>query len=97
MVVVTGTDPDGDAIARPATWDNTDGPPPVIFMVAEPRGRPALAPGERVLARLAPGVTVRGRVHDRKRRLRRPVSLCFHEGAAYACTRGCDRRPRWRW
>jgi ribonuclease R len=55
MVVVTGTDPDGDAIARPATWDNTDGPPPVIFMVAEPRGRPALAPGERVLARLAPG------------------------------------------
>jgi ribonuclease R len=55
MVVVTGTDPDGDAIARPATWDNTDGPPPVIFMVAEPRGRTALTPGEQVLARLHPG------------------------------------------
>jgi ribonuclease R len=52
--VVTGTDPDGDAIARPAVWDNADGPPPVIFMSAEPRGRPALAPGERVLARLKP-------------------------------------------
>jgi ribonuclease R len=52
MVVVTGTDPDGDAIARPAAWDGSDGPPPVIFMAAEPRGQPALAPGERVLARL---------------------------------------------
>jgi ribonuclease R len=50
--VVTGTDPDGDPIARPATWDSGDGPPPVVFMAAEPRGQPALAPGERVLARL---------------------------------------------
>jgi ribonuclease R len=54
IVVVTGTDPDGDAIARPAAWDGADGPPPVIFMAAEPPGRPALAPGERVLARLKP-------------------------------------------
>jgi ribonuclease R len=54
IVVVTGTDPDGDAIARPASWDDGDGPPPVIFMAAEPRGQPALAPGERVLARLSP-------------------------------------------
>jgi ribonuclease R len=53
-VVVTGTDPDGDAIARPAEWDSADGPPPVIFMAAEPSGRPALAPGERVQARLKP-------------------------------------------
>ncbi len=53
-VVVTGTDPDGDAVARPAVWDNADGPPPAIFMAAEPRGRPALAPGERVLASLTP-------------------------------------------
>jgi ribonuclease R len=52
VVVVTGTDPDGDAIARPATWDGADGPPPVIFMAAERRGQLALAPGERVLARL---------------------------------------------
>ncbi len=52
VVVVTGTDPDGDAIARPAIWDGADGPPPVIFMAAEPRGNLALAPGERVLARL---------------------------------------------
>ena len=53
-MVVTGTDTDGDAIARPVEWDAADGPPPVIFMAAEPHGQPALAPGERVLARLKP-------------------------------------------
>jgi ribonuclease R len=54
VVYVTGTDPDGDAVARPSDWDAADGPPPVIFMAPERRGRPALAPGERVLARLKP-------------------------------------------
>jgi len=53
VVRITGTDPDGDAIARPVDWQG-DGPPPAIFMAPEPRGRPALAPGERVLARLKP-------------------------------------------
>ena len=53
MVQITGTNPDGDAIAKPVEWDSP-GPPPMILMVAEPRGRPALAPGERVLARLRP-------------------------------------------
>ena len=53
VVRITGTDPDGDAIARPVEW-REDGPPPIIYMEAEPRGRPALAPGERVLARLKP-------------------------------------------
>ncbi len=53
VVRITGTDPDGDAIARPENWAG-DGPLPIIYMVAEPRGRPALAPGERVLARLRP-------------------------------------------
>jgi ribonuclease R len=54
MVAITGTDPDGDPIARPVAWDTNDGPSPVIFMAAEARGQPALAPGERVLARLKP-------------------------------------------
>jgi ribonuclease R len=48
---VTGTDPQGDAIARPVTWEGS-GPPPMILMAAEPQGRAALAPGQRVLARL---------------------------------------------
>ena len=51
VVQVIGTDPDGDAIARPVGW-REDGPPPMVLMAGEPRGRPALAPGERVLARL---------------------------------------------
>ena len=53
VVQITGTDPDGDALARPVGWQG-DGPPPLILMAAEPRGRPALAPGERVIARLKP-------------------------------------------
>jgi len=62
IVQITGTDPDGDPIARPiydkAGYDKAgfpgDGPPPRIFMAREPRGQPALAPGQRVLARLKP-------------------------------------------
>ena len=53
VVRVTGTDMDGDAVARPVDWTG-DGPPPTILMVAERRGTPALAPGERVLARISP-------------------------------------------
>jgi ribonuclease R len=53
VVQITGTDPDGDAFARPIGWDG-EGPPPLVLMLPEPRGRPALAPGERVLARLRP-------------------------------------------
>jgi ribonuclease R len=53
VVQVTGTDPEGDAIARPVGWAG-NGPPPMILMAPEPRGQPALAPGQRVLARLRP-------------------------------------------
>jgi ribonuclease R len=53
VVVITGTDPDGDPIAKPVGWQG-DGPPPIIYMHPEPAGRPALAPGQRVLARLKP-------------------------------------------
>ncbi|MFN6953298.1 MAG: RNB domain-containing ribonuclease, partial [Acetobacteraceae bacterium] len=50
MVEITGTDADGEPLARPVSWT---GPGPVsIRMRPEPAGQPALAPGERVLARL---------------------------------------------
>jgi len=52
-VEITGTDPDGDPIARPLQWQG-EGRPPLIHMRPEPRGQAALAPGERVLARLKP-------------------------------------------
>ncbi len=53
VVRITGTNQDGDPIAKPVDWQG-DGPPPVIFMSREPRGHAALAPGERVLAKLKP-------------------------------------------
>ena len=48
---VTGTDTDGELLARPAVWRHDD-PPPTIYMAPERRGRPALGPGERALVRL---------------------------------------------
>ena len=51
-VEVFGTDPDGDALARPVEWDKSLGRPPIIYMRAEQRGSAALAPGERVMAKL---------------------------------------------
>jgi ribonuclease R len=53
VVVITGTDTEGDAVARPVGWEG-DGKPPLVLMAPEPKGRPALAPGERVLAKLRP-------------------------------------------
>ncbi|MDB5369638.1 MAG: ribonuclease [Roseomonas sp.] len=53
VVEVFGTDPDGDPLARPVQWEG-QGRPPLIYMRPERPGQPALAPGERVLARLRP-------------------------------------------
>lgn len=51
VVEITGTDRDGDPLARPVGWEQP-GRPPIIFMQPEARGQSALAPGARVLARL---------------------------------------------
>jgi ribonuclease R len=53
IVQVFGTDPDGDPLARPVEWHGS-GPAPLVLMHPEPPGQPALAPGEKVLARLRP-------------------------------------------
>ena len=52
VVEITGIDVDGEVIARPLHWRD-DVPPPKILMAPERRGAPALAAGDRVLARLA--------------------------------------------
>lgn len=54
LVLITGTDADGDPVGRPAVWDASDGRAPLIRMVAERPGQPGLAPGDRVLASLRP-------------------------------------------
>jgi ribonuclease R len=51
LVEVTGTDQDGEVLAKPVEWAG-QGPPPRIYMAPDRRGVPALGPGERVLARL---------------------------------------------
>ena len=51
VVEVFGIDPDGDPLARPVEWEG-EGRAPLVYMRPERPGQPALAPGERVLARL---------------------------------------------
>jgi ribonuclease R len=53
IIEITGIDSEGDAIGRPVEWRG-DGPSPTIFMQPEARGQAALAPGQRVLARIKP-------------------------------------------
>ena len=53
VVEITGTDRDGELLARPVAWDG-DGEAPRIYMIPGRRGRPAPGPGDRVLARLTP-------------------------------------------
>ena len=51
VVVIEGVDTDGEVVARPMQW-REDTPPPRIYMAPERRGHPALAEGDRALARL---------------------------------------------
>ena len=51
VVEITGTDSDGEVLARPVQWKG-DGDPPVIYMAPDRHGTPALGRGDRVLARL---------------------------------------------
>jgi ribonuclease R len=53
-LIVSGTDHDGDPIARLAEPQDQSGPPPRIHLTPEPPGQPALAIGAKVLARLRP-------------------------------------------
>ncbi len=50
-IVITGTDEDGETLARPLAWDGESEPPRII--VQEKKGSPALPPGTRLLARLS--------------------------------------------
>ncbi len=103
-VEVISLDRDGEAVARPLDWAG-EGPPPAILMAPEPRGRPALALGARVLARLRPithgryeGRTVK-RLDDRPGRIlgvfRAGVAASPHPDAGRIVP--ADRRARAEW
>ncbi len=98
VVRITGTDPDGDAIARPVSWQG-DGPPPLILMAPEARGRPALAPGERVLARLKPigGNKYEGRTIKRLTDAPGRVIGVFRPGTPSGRIIPTDRRAKAEW
>jgi ribonuclease R len=100
VVQVTGTDPEGDAIARPVGWQG-DGRPPLILMAPEGRGRPALAPGERVVARLKPigPGKYEGRTVKRLSEAPGRVLGVFRPGAAGQAGRivPTDRRAKAEW
>ena len=98
VVRITGTDPDGDAIARPLNWQG-DGPPPLILMAAEGRGRPALAPGERVIAKLKPigGGKYEGRTIKRLTDAPGRIIGVFRPGTPNARVIPTDRRAKAEW
>ena len=50
LVEVSGTDDDGELLARPLNWDSNE-KPPVIYLIA-PKDGDAPGPGDRLLARL---------------------------------------------
>jgi ribonuclease R len=53
VIEITGRDADGEFIARPATWDDTQAPAPRILMVEGKRDSdPVAGLGDRVLARI---------------------------------------------
>ncbi|HEY5048714.1 MAG TPA: ribonuclease R [Rhizomicrobium sp.] len=53
VLEITGKDPDGELLARPAKWDTAGTPPQIIVVPGrETDAGPALGQGERILARL---------------------------------------------
>ena len=55
VLEITGRDPDGEFVARPAQWDEEHGPAPRIIMAESKRDAgPVAGIGDRVLARVTP-------------------------------------------
>ncbi len=54
VLEISGQDPDGELLARPAHWDREEAPPKILLVPGrESEAGPALGIGERVLARLS--------------------------------------------
>ncbi len=98
IVQITGTDAEGDPIARPVQWDG-DGPPPMILMAPERRDTAALAPGERVLAKLKPigGNKYEGRTLKRLTDAPGRILGVFHTGPSGSRIQPTDRRQKADW
>ena len=99
LVLITGTDSDGDPIGRPVSWDASDGRPPLIRMIAERPGQPALAPGDRVLAQLRPTAPnqFQGRTINRLSESPSRVLGVFRPGHPDGRITPTDRRAKAEW
>jgi ribonuclease R len=51
VIVISGTDSDGELLAKPLVW-REEGPPPRIFVAPVKRGEPPLGVGDRALAKM---------------------------------------------
>ena len=79
VLELTGRDPDGEFMARPAEWSDAEGGPPPTIYVAATRDRRGPSPGigDRVLARLAPAAGETGIFEARVIKLieKKPVTV----------------------
>lgn len=91
---VFGTDADGEPLARPLRWEGR-GRPPLVLMRPERPGQPALAPGERILARVKPlgGGRYEGRTFKRIGGGPARILGVYQEGRIQPT----DRRQRQEW
>ncbi len=95
VIEITGTDMDGELLARPVTWPD-DVPVPVVQIVPDRTSRAAVAVGDRVLARLRRigGGLYEGRV---MRRLTTPAGRAlgiYEESDGQGRVRPIDRRAK---
>ncbi len=95
VVEIAGRDPDGELLAKPAAWRREEAPPK-IYMAPERRGRPALGPGERVLARLRriEGAAYEGRTIRVLGGVPRRVLGIYERGERGGRLRPTDRRAK---
>lgn len=95
VVEVSAVDADGELLARPADAAS-DPPAPTIYMAPENRGHPALAPGDRVLARLTPqdDGTYEGRTIRRLLAQTPAILGVFEKTRSGGRIRSLDRRHR---
>ena len=95
VIEVTGLDEDGELLARPAVWDD-DTPPPVIYVAPDARSRAAVAPGDRILARLSRSAdgTYEARVIRRIAKVARRTLGVFESAERGGLVRPTDKRAK---
>jgi len=95
VIEVSGIDEDGELLARPAAWDLPEAPP-TIYLAPDKRSRAALAPGDRVLAKLQriDDRTYEARTIRRVAKVERRVLGVYEIGDAGGRLRPTDRRAR---